>query len=137
MAVPRPNVVGPVDGYNDDPRELVDIPAVRSILRQLEGSWPHDSIFIKRHETSRSVDGTSVSRGSSIGFGFGVEFPELSEKGPHAPQAMIFRLGLLQLLVDSATPAGHGTKFAWMMFVVVFSLIASVSSHPVALALGS
>lgn len=29
-----------VDGSNDDSRELVDIPAVRSILRQLEAGWP-------------------------------------------------------------------------------------------------
>jgi hypothetical protein len=29
-----------VDGYNSDPRELVDVPEVRSLLRQLEAAWP-------------------------------------------------------------------------------------------------
>ena len=30
-----------VDGYNDDPRELVDIPQVRTLLAQLEAAWPY------------------------------------------------------------------------------------------------
>ena len=29
-----------VDGYNNDPRELVDIPEVRALLRRLEAEWP-------------------------------------------------------------------------------------------------
>lgn len=29
-----------VDGYNNDPRELVDIPEVRTLLLGLESSWP-------------------------------------------------------------------------------------------------
>ena len=29
-----------VDGYNNDPRELVDIPEVRALLRGLEAEWP-------------------------------------------------------------------------------------------------
>ena len=41
-----------VDGYNDDPRELVDIPAVRSILRQLEASWPHWAYFFNQVDDS-------------------------------------------------------------------------------------
>jgi len=30
-----------VDGYNNDPRELVDIPEVRALLRRLEAEWPY------------------------------------------------------------------------------------------------
>ena len=30
-----------VDGYNEDPRELVDIAEVRSLLRALEQQWPY------------------------------------------------------------------------------------------------
>ena len=41
-----------VDGYNDDPRELVDIPAVRSFLRQLEASWPHWAYFFNQVDDS-------------------------------------------------------------------------------------
>ena len=41
-----------VDGYNDDPRELVDIPAVRSILRQLEASWPQWAYFFNQVDDS-------------------------------------------------------------------------------------
>ena len=41
-----------VDGYNDDPRELVDIPAVRSLLRQLEAAWPHWAYFFNQVDDS-------------------------------------------------------------------------------------
>ena len=34
-----------VDGYNNDPRELVDIPEVRTLLRGLESSWPQWAYF--------------------------------------------------------------------------------------------
>ena len=34
-----------VDGYNNDPRELVDIPEVRTILRQFEAAWPYWAYF--------------------------------------------------------------------------------------------
>lgn len=41
-----------VDGYNDDPRELVDMPAVRSILRQLEAGWPSWAYFFNQVDDS-------------------------------------------------------------------------------------
>ena len=34
-----------VDGYNNDLRELVDIPEVRTLLRGLESSWPQWAYF--------------------------------------------------------------------------------------------
>lgn len=34
-----------VDGYNNAPRELVNISEVRSLLRRLEAEWPHWAFF--------------------------------------------------------------------------------------------
>jgi hypothetical protein len=41
-----------VDGYNNDPRELVDIPEVRSLLRGLESSWPQWAFFFNQVDDS-------------------------------------------------------------------------------------
>jgi hypothetical protein len=41
-----------VDGYNHDPRELVDIPEVRTLLRRLEASWPHWAFFFNQVDDS-------------------------------------------------------------------------------------
>ena len=41
-----------VDGYNNDPRELVDIPEVRTLLRGLESSWPHWAYFFNQVDDS-------------------------------------------------------------------------------------
>jgi hypothetical protein len=41
-----------VDGYNYDPRELVDIPEVRTLLRSLEASWPHWAFFFNQVDDS-------------------------------------------------------------------------------------
>ena len=41
-----------VDGYNNDPRELVDIPEVRTLLRGLEASWPHWAYFFNQVDDS-------------------------------------------------------------------------------------
>jgi len=41
-----------VDGYNNDPRELVDIPEVRALLRGLESSWPHWAYFFNQVDDS-------------------------------------------------------------------------------------
>jgi hypothetical protein len=34
-----------VDGYNHDPRDLVDIPEVRSLLKRLGAEWPYWGFF--------------------------------------------------------------------------------------------
>ena len=34
-----------VDDYNNDPRELVDILEVRTLLRRLEAAWPYWAFF--------------------------------------------------------------------------------------------
>jgi hypothetical protein len=41
-----------VDGYNDDPRELVDIPQVRTLLRNLEAEWPYWAFFFNQVDDS-------------------------------------------------------------------------------------
>lgn len=41
-----------VDGYNSDPRELVDIPEVRNLLRRLEAEWPYWAFFFNQVDES-------------------------------------------------------------------------------------
>ena len=41
-----------VDGYNHDPRELVDIPDVRALLRGLEAEWPVWAYFFNQVDDS-------------------------------------------------------------------------------------
>jgi len=41
-----------VGGYNNDPRELVDIPEVRSLLRRLEAEWPYWAFFFNQVDDS-------------------------------------------------------------------------------------
>ena len=41
-----------VDGYNNDPRELVDIPEVRALLRRLEAEWPYWAYFFNQVDDS-------------------------------------------------------------------------------------
>lgn len=37
-----------VDGYNHDPRELVDIPEVRHFLKRLAAQWPYWGFFLNQ-----------------------------------------------------------------------------------------
>lgn len=41
-----------VDGYNSDPRELVDILEVRTLLRRLEAAWPFWAFFFNQVDDS-------------------------------------------------------------------------------------
>ena len=41
-----------VDGYNHDPRELVDIPEVRSLLKRLGAEWPYWGFFFNQVDDS-------------------------------------------------------------------------------------
>ena len=41
-----------VDGYNNEPRELVDIPEVRALLRGLEAEWPYWAYFFNQVDDS-------------------------------------------------------------------------------------
>lgn len=41
-----------VDGYNDDPRELFEIPAVRAYLKRLDQEWPYWFFFLSQADES-------------------------------------------------------------------------------------
>ena len=44
-----------VDGYNNDPRELVDIPQVRAFLRMFEKQWPYKiGLYLDWYNKSRA-----------------------------------------------------------------------------------
>ena len=44
-----------VAGYDDDPRELVDIAAVRDLLRRLEAAWPFWAYFLNQVDDSIKI----------------------------------------------------------------------------------
>lgn len=48
----RGQMVLSVDGYNDDPRELVDIAEVRALLCELERQWPYWAFFFNQVDDS-------------------------------------------------------------------------------------
>ncbi len=56
-----------VDGYNDDPRELVDIPEVRVFLKSLYESWSYWAFFFNQVDDSIKVLGSCVSKGVPTG----------------------------------------------------------------------
>lgn len=45
----RESVLFQVDGYDDDPRELTEIPEARAYFRALAAEWPHWLWFLHRH----------------------------------------------------------------------------------------
>ena len=48
----RGQVALAVDGYNDDPRELVDVPEVRAFLVQFNQQWPYWAFFFNQVDPS-------------------------------------------------------------------------------------
>ena len=38
-----------IDGYNDDPRELYQIPEVRHFIQQIQARWPYGLYFFGNH----------------------------------------------------------------------------------------
>ena len=44
-----------VDGYNEDPRELVDIPQVRTFLRTFDRQWPYWAFFFNQVDDSIKI----------------------------------------------------------------------------------
>lgn len=41
-----------VDGYNEDRREIVDIPEVRAFLREIDQQWPYWALFFNQVDDS-------------------------------------------------------------------------------------
>ncbi len=68
-----------VDGYNDDPRELVDIAEVRAFLKSLYEAWPYWAFFFNQVDDSIKILGSCVC---------GVAFP-----GHGAVEMDVERLG--------------------------------------------
>ncbi len=58
-----------VDGYNHDPRELVEIPEVRSLLRAFERAWPYWAFFFNHVDDSIKILGSCVCGSSYPGRG--------------------------------------------------------------------
>ena len=58
-----------VDGYNNDPRELVDIPEVRTLLRGLEASWAHWAYFFNQVDDSINLLLSCVAGSRFLGRG--------------------------------------------------------------------
>ncbi len=49
-----------VDGYNDDPRELVDVAEVRAFLRAFARQWPYWAFFFNQVDDSIKILGSCV-----------------------------------------------------------------------------
>ena len=58
-----------VDGYNDDPRELVDVAEVRAFLRAFERQWPYWAFFFNQVDDSIQILGSCVCGASYPGRG--------------------------------------------------------------------
>ncbi|HAL37829.1 MAG TPA: hypothetical protein DCP03_06795 [Polaromonas sp.] len=58
-----------VDGYEDDPRELVDIPEVRAFLRDFTVQWPYWAFFFNQVDDSIILLGSCVCGKSYPGGG--------------------------------------------------------------------
>ena len=58
-----------VDGYNDDPRELVDVAEVRAFLRAFERQWPYWAFFFNQVDDSIKILGSCVCGASYPGRG--------------------------------------------------------------------
>ena len=48
----RGQMILTIEGYDDDPRELVDIPGVREFLRELDQKWPFWVYFFNQVDTT-------------------------------------------------------------------------------------
>ena len=58
-----------VDGYNNDPRELVDVPEVRALLRGLETEWPYWAYFFNQVDDSIKLVLSCVAGSRFLGRG--------------------------------------------------------------------
>jgi hypothetical protein len=58
-----------VDGYSNDPRELVDIPEVRDLLRRLESTWPQWAYFFNQVDDSIKILLSCVAGSRFLGRG--------------------------------------------------------------------
>jgi hypothetical protein len=65
----RDQVVFGVDGYNDDPRELFEVPEVRTFLRELDAKWPYWFFFLSKATDTLKMIMFSLCRYQRVGAG--------------------------------------------------------------------
>ncbi len=65
----RDRVVFGVDGYNDDPRELFEIPEVRTFIRELDAKWPYWFFFLSKATDALKMIMLSLCRYQKAGGG--------------------------------------------------------------------
>ena len=58
-----------VNGYNDDTRELVDIPEVRAFLREFDARWPYWAFFFNQVDDSIALLGSCLCAERYLGQG--------------------------------------------------------------------
>ena len=58
-----------VDGYNDDTRELVDIPEVRAVLREFDARWPYWAFLFNQVDDSIKLLGSCLCAERYLGRG--------------------------------------------------------------------
>ena len=58
-----------MDGCNDDPRELVDVPEVRAFLAKFNRHWPNWVIFFNQVDDSIKLLASSLCAGRALGRG--------------------------------------------------------------------
>jgi hypothetical protein len=66
-----------VDGYNEDSRELTDIPEVRSLLKRLVSEWPYWGFFMNQVDDSIKILGSCYCGVEFLGRGSVVIDPSL------------------------------------------------------------
>ena len=65
----RDQVVFGLDGYNDDPRELFEIPEVRTFIRELDAKWPYWFFFLSKATDTLKMIMFSLCRYQRVGAG--------------------------------------------------------------------
>lgn len=58
-----------VDGYNDDPRELVDVPEVRAFLIEFTQQWPYWAFFFNQVDDSIKLLSSCLCASRFLGHG--------------------------------------------------------------------
>jgi hypothetical protein len=65
----RGQVALAVDGYNDDPRELVDVPEVRAFLVEFDQQWPYWAFYFNQVDDSIKLLASCLCAGRYLGRG--------------------------------------------------------------------
>lgn len=89
-----------VAGYDDDPRELVDIPEVRAFLRRLADGWPYWAYFLCQVDHSLLLLASCAAGGEFPGNGSVIpdpkRFPLLLQAGFDGMNELWDRFGFLE-----------------------------------------